>query len=213
MVKSWGQWLCMFPIPYGPIDQSRKPRAGGSPRWVKMMPGYWNVTFSLNEKVHVVMLNLNLFYRNSSLNRSKLEASFCALGKRPLMPTSFCNPLAANTERAARYLIEGCDAASPTSSRFVDKKWNFLLNHLVTLFFSSMHWSKPSLFFTSASKWTQWYQKKVVAAKAKNFLKILTPKDGVYCTLYTFCGIGPPVFPDFPGSSKIGWSQWKAIHT
>ena len=56
------------------------------------------------------MLNLNLFYRNSSLNRSNLEASFGALGKRSLMPTSFCNPLAANTERAARYLIEGCDA-------------------------------------------------------------------------------------------------------
>ena len=103
--------------------------------------------------------------------------------------------------------------SSPTSSRFVDKKSNFLLNHLVTLCFSSMHWYKLSLFLLQLQSEHSGTRNKVVAAKAKNFLKILTPKDGLYCTLYTFCGIGPPVFPDFRGSSKIGGSQWKEIHT
>lgn len=73
---------------------------------------------TLYEKVDFRMLNLYLFYRNSSLNRSNLEATFRALDKRPLMPTRVSGTRwLPHTERAAKNLMEG--RLSPTSNRFV----------------------------------------------------------------------------------------------
>ena len=62
----------------------------------------------LYKKVDLMMLNLYLFYRNSSLNRSNLEATFRALDRRPLMPTRVSGTRwLPHTERAAKNLIEG----------------------------------------------------------------------------------------------------------
>ena len=69
------------------------------------------IALRLYEKVDLMMLNLYLFYRNSSLNRSKLEATFRALDKRPLMPTRVSGTCwLPHTERPAKNLIEGYEA-------------------------------------------------------------------------------------------------------
>ena len=66
---------------------------------------------ALYKKVDLMMLNLYLFYRNSSLNRSKLEAISRALDKRPLMQTRVSGTRwLLHTERAAKNLIEGYEA-------------------------------------------------------------------------------------------------------
>lgn len=65
----------------------------------------------LYKKVDLLMINLYLFYRNSSLNRSNLIVSFNAVGKPALMPTRIGGTRwLAHTVRAARNIVDGYDA-------------------------------------------------------------------------------------------------------
>ncbi|XP_070547018.1 zinc finger protein 862-like [Ptychodera flava] len=65
----------------------------------------------LYKKVDALMTNLYYFYRNSSLNRSNLIASFDALGKKPLMPTRVSGTRwLPHTQRAVRNIVDGYEA-------------------------------------------------------------------------------------------------------